>query len=65
MNRKRSTKKVDNRYYTLVRDPRLADAKEETKLFPNLSLPLLNSYVDHYHDLKSDIKLQIGQTIFK
>lgn len=65
MNRRRSTQRVNNRYYTLVRDPRLPDAKEETKTFPDLSLPILNSYIDHYPDLKSDIKVQVGQTVFK
>lgn len=65
MNRRRSTQKVNNHYYTLVKDSRLPDAKEETKTFPDLSLPILNSYIAHYNELQSDIKVQVGQTIFK
>lgn len=65
MNRRRSTQQVGGRFYTLVRDSRIKDAKEQTKTFPDLSLPLLSRYISNYYDLKSDIKVQVGQTVFK
>lgn len=65
MNRPRLNHVVNGKTFTRVKDPLLKQAKEATKHYVDLTPHLLDGYVKHHDELRSDIKLQIGQTIFR
>jgi len=65
MSRLRTTQIISGRSFTRVKDPNLKRAKEETKHYVDLTPHLLNGYVKNHDSLRSSIKLQIGQTVFK
>ena len=65
MNRLRTTQVVNGRSFTRVKDPRLKEAKEQTKHYVDLTPYIVEEYVDQYSGLQADIKVQVGQTILR